>query len=206
MVKRQLTDRARPIAMIAFMTIAISACSQFSGLFEGRGTTTDSQALSGKPLDVGVYIEELARLASDDLAAHAEIFADAEAVAQLTPGPLADLRLGLVLATPGHSESNPKRAQSLLRAVLAQELLLTPTEKHLATIHLNTAERQIVAEAEASHLRTSSSLTRQTQQRAVAERLTIVEAENRRLRQTLEEAEQKLEAITSIERSIREKE
>jgi hypothetical protein len=38
----------------------------------------------------------------------------------------------------------------------------------------------------------------------VEQRLARVEAENRELRQSLAEAEQKLEAITSIERSIRE--
>ena len=42
-----------------------------------------------------------------------------------------------------------------------------------------------------------------TEAAAINQRLTTVEAENRRLRQALEEAEDKLEAITSIERDIR---
>ena len=42
-----------------------------------------------------------------------------------------------------------------------------------------------------------------SQAAAINQRLTTVEAENRRLRQALAEAEDKLEAITSIERSIR---
>ena len=42
-----------------------------------------------------------------------------------------------------------------------------------------------------------------TKEAAVNQRLANVEAENRRLRRELEDAEDKLEAITSIERSIR---
>ena len=42
-----------------------------------------------------------------------------------------------------------------------------------------------------------------TEERAVAQRVASVEAENRRLQQALAEAEDKLEAITSIERDIR---
>ena len=149
---------------------------------------------------------ERGRVASGAPAAQAEIFADAAAAAQLTPGAVTNLRLGLVLAIPGHPESNPERAQSILREVLAQTILLTPAEISLATIHLNNVERQIVADSEARRLRTSTSRTAATQQQALSQRLTTVEAENRQLREELEEAEQKLEAITNIERSIREQE
>ncbi len=111
-----------------------------------------------------------------------------------------------MLATPGHSESNPEKAQGLLREVLTQTLLLTPSEINLATIHLNYVERLLVVNAESRRLRASSSLAAQTEQRAINQRLEAVDEENRQLRQDLEEAEQKLEAITSIERSIREQE
>jgi glycine/D-amino acid oxidase-like deaminating enzyme len=70
----------------------------------------------------------------------------------------------------------------------------------------NNVERQVIANSEARRLRASSSRAAQTQGQASSKRLTTVEAENRQLRRDLEEAEQKLEAITSIERSIREQE
>ena len=112
----------------------------------------------------------------------------------------------MVLAIPGHPESDPAEAQRLLREVLTQTVLLTPAEISMATIHLNSVERQIVADAEVRRMRATTSRAAQTQEQAVSQRLATVEAENRRLRQELEEAEQKLEAITSIERSIREQE
>jgi len=147
-------------------------------------------------------VAELGKIASGDPAAQAEIYADAAAAAQLTPDASTNLRLGLILAIPGHPESDPERAQNILREVLAQTLLLTPAEVSLATIHLNNVEQQIVANSEARRQRTSNSRIANVQE----QRLATVEAENRQLRQDLGEAEQKLEAITSIERSIREQE
>ena len=76
-------------------------------------------------------------------------------------------------------------------------------EVSLATIHLNSVEQLIVANAETRRLRASTSRAAQTQEAATNQRLAVVEAENRRLRRDLADAESKLEAITSIERDIR---
>ncbi len=156
--------------------------------------------------EIDVYVNELGQIASGDPAAQAEIIADASAAATLTPSATTKLRYGLVLAIPGHPESNATDAQRLLREVLAEKLLLTPAEIALATIHLNSVERQIVAETETQNLRLSTSRAAESQEQATYQRLSTVEAENRRLRRDLAEAEQKLEAITSIERSISDQE
>ena len=194
------------IAGIAILVLLFAGCAQTSDWLQGR-----SAVPSGGPVILGapeadVYLEELRLLAAGDPATQAEIFADADAGATLTPGANTQLRLALVLATPGHSESNPEQAQSMLREVLTQTLLLTPAEIALATIHLNSVERMIVANAEARRLRTSSSRAARTEGQAIGQRLATVEAENRQLRRELDEAEDKLEAITTIERSIREQE
>jgi hypothetical protein len=68
---------------------------------------------------------------------------------------------------------------------------------------LKYVEQQKVAKSEVRRLRDSTSRATQTQEAATSARLTSVEAENRRLRRELEEAEDKLEAITTIEQSIR---
>ena len=82
--------------------------------------------------------------------------------------------------------------------------MLTPGEIALATIHLQDVEERLVLKAEARRLRAENTRAAATEQRAMSQRMGKVEAENRRLRQQLSDAEQKLEAITSIERSIRE--
>ncbi len=191
---------------LAVVVSTMTGCTQLTDWLKGRSTATaDNPVILGAP-EAEVYLTELYDLAAGDPATQAEIFADANAAATLTPGPNTRLRLALVLATPGHAESNQEKAQSLLREILAQTQLLTPAEVSLATIHLNNVERFIVANSEARRLRATNSRAARTEEQAVNQRLTSVEAENRQLRRDLEEAESKLDAITSIEQSIREQE
>ncbi len=152
------------------------------------------------------YLEELFELSSGDADKQADILADADAAARLTPGPTTHLRYGLVLATPGHAGTDPERAQTLLSGVLEQDELLTMAERSLATIYLNNVSRLNLANFEARSLYESTSRAAQNEQQATSQRIAAIEAENRRLRGELADAEEKLEAITSIERSIREQE
>ena len=198
--------RVLAVAAIVSMVSGCAAASKATDWLRGKETTqADEAVILGAP-DADAYLEELYELSLAGPAKQADIFADASSSAQLTPGPNTNLRFGLVLATPGHAETNPERAQSVLREVLAQSELLTAAEISLATIHLNSVERLIVTTSEAQRLRESSSRAARTEEQAISQRLSNVEAENRRLRAELEDAEQKLEAITSIERSIREQE
>jgi hypothetical protein len=206
MARLRHTGKLFEIAMIGVIASTIGACAQTSEWLKGRRTAEAADpVILGAP-GAEVYLKELYELAAGDPARQAEIFADAESAAMLTPAPNTELRFALVLATPGHPESDAEKAQSVLREVLAQPQLLTPAEISLATIHLNNVERLIVANAEARRLRISNSRAARTEEQAVSQRLANVEAENRKLRRELEDAEKKLEAITSIERSIREQE
>jgi len=206
MAKLRRTGKAHHIALISVIVAMTAGCTQTTDWLKGRRTAkTDDPVILGAP-EADVYLTELYDLAAGDPALQAEIFADAESGALLTPGPNTELRYALVLATPGHPESNPEKAQSMLREVLAQPQLLTPAEKSLATIHLNNVERFIVVKAETRRLRDSNSQATKTEEQAISQRLANVEAENRQLRRELKDAEDKLEAITSIERSIREQE
>jgi len=194
------------VAVVAVIVATMAGCTQTTDWLKGRRTAkADDPIILGAP-EADVYLTELSDLAAGDPATQAEIFADADAVATLTPGPNTQLRLALVLATPGHPETNPEQAERLLREVLTQTELLTSTEIALATIHLNNVESLIVSNAEARRLRASTSRAARTEEQAISQRLASVEAENRQLRRDLEDAEAKLEAITSIERSIREQE
>ncbi|HEX7063047.1 MAG TPA: hypothetical protein VF200_13830 [Woeseiaceae bacterium] len=152
----------------------------------------------------GPYLQEMYEIANGDPARQAEIYADAAAAAELTPDTMSRLRFALLLATPGHAGSDPERAQAMLRELLAEPELLTPMEKTLAVVHLRDVEERLVLGSEARRLRAQNSRAERSEEAAIAQRIAAVEAENRQLRQSLNEAEQKLEAITNIERSIRE--
>ena len=206
MLEESLTTPVKRLIAATLMAAVLSGCTQTRGWLDSvRGKDTaaaDEQVLLGAPA-ADDYLAELSDLSSNDPALQAEIFADSQAGAQLTPNPSTKLRYALVLATPGHPESDPQQAQSILRELMAQPALMTPAEVALASIYLKSTEELILLSSETRRLRASTDRTQRTEAAAVNQRLATVEAENRRLRRELEEAEDKLDAITSIERSIR---
>lgn len=207
MLKASSTVWIRKLSLVALIGLAmasLSACESTSNWLKGR-KTHDADELEMGVAASDKYVIELAELINGDPATQAEIYADSKAAAQLTPGPSTRLRYALVLSTPGHAETNKMEAQSLLRELLSETELLDPAEVSLATISLNDVEKRLVLGTESSQLRSESpgSTTSSTEDAAIAQHIATVEAENRRLRRSLEEAESKLEAITSIERSVR---
>jgi len=206
MHRNRLANVARQIAVTALSVALLAGCAQTKSFFSGKSTSTPATGdagILGAP-EAEQYLAELYDLTTGDPATQAEIFADARSGAQLTPGPQTNLRYALVLATPGHAGSDPEQAQSMLREILTQTELMTQAEIALATVSLKSVEQLAVVTSEARRLRASTSRAAQTQEAATNQRLATVEAENRQLRRELEEAEGKLDAITSIERSIRE--
>lgn len=199
-----LTIRAGRVALATLIVVSLAGCAQTrEWLSSRRAASSTDPIILGAP-EPDIYLDELYARAAGDPATQAEIFVDAEAAAKLTPGPSTNLRFALVLASPGHAETDPERAQSMLRELLTQTELLTPAEISLATIHLRMVEELIVLNSEARRLRATNSRAARTEEAAINQRIATVEAENRLLRRELAEAEDKLEAITSIERSIRE--
>ncbi len=201
---RKMTSLARQIAIWTIVVALLGGCAQTKDWMSSmrRSMSSDDSTILGAP-DAEYYLDDLYKLTAGDPATQAEIFADAESGFQLTPGLQTNLRFALVLATAGHPGTNPERAQTILQELLTQAPLLTPAELSLATINLKSVEQQIVLTSEAQRMRASNSQAARTESVSTNQRLASVEAENRRLRQELDDAEAKLEAISSIERSIR---
>ncbi len=173
----------------------LSGCAQTKDWLDNirGGDSSDEPAIHVPSADE--YLEMLQQLTTGDPATQAEIYAEAESLSTLTPHPSTNLRFALVLATPGHAGSDPQRAQSMLRALREQTELLTPAEIALTDIQLKEVDERV-------RLTVASRESEQATKRRIA----AAEAENVRLRSELADAEGKLEAITSIERSIRERE
>jgi hypothetical protein len=212
MLKRYMTSRFAQIVTMALIVSTASGCaatSKATNWLTGKSPPeNEDYVVLGAP-SADEYLKELNDLVAGDPDKQADILADASSAAKLTPGPSTKLRLGLVLATPGHAGSDPARAQSVLREALAQTELMTTAEIAFATIALNNVESQIgvsSSAASAARLQESTSQAARNEEQAISQRLATSEAENRRLRAELAEAEQKLDAITSIERSIRDQE
>ena len=203
MPEKSSTSRLLAAATL-LVVVLVSGCQTTTDWIKGRRTATaDDPVILGAP-EANTYLTELYELVGGDPATQAEIFADAQSAATLTPGTSTQLRYALILATPGHSESDGAAAQGMLREILARQELMTPAEISLATIYLQDVETRIVLDSEARRLRAENSRAATTEAAAINQRLARIETENRQLRELLADAEAKLEAITSIERSIRE--
>jgi hypothetical protein len=195
---------AKLVLAVALSAAMLSGCSQTKNwLNSAKGTSSSGEEVMLGAPGADEYLRELAELSSGDPALQAEILADSRAAAELTPNPSTTLRYALVLATPGHPETDPQQSQNLLRELMAQQELMTQSEIALATIYLKSSEELVVLGSEARRLRATNDRAQRTEEAAVNQRLSSVEAENRRLRRELEDAESKLEAITTIEESIR---
>jgi hypothetical protein len=193
--------------MIAVLFVS-AGCETTSDWLEGFTDKQDEVIILGAP-GAGSYLSDMYSLAVSDRATQVEIFANAEEAATLTPGTMTNLRFALVLATPGHPGTNAVKAQGMLRDLLTQPDLMTPGEIALATIHLQEVEQRLMLDAETERLRAENTRTAITEEAAVdaaamARRLADLEAENQRLQQSLTDAESKLDALSAIERSLRE--
>ena len=203
-------DKTRTTTRVAITLAAagllLSGCgttSKVGDWFRGKDSSSgDEAAIIGAP-SADSYLSDLYDLNAGDERKQANITSDAESAARLPPGPSTKLRLALVLATPGHAGYDPARAATLLREILDQQPLLTSAETSLAMIYLNSVESLSQAASEASRQRSASERAAASEARTASSRISNLESENRQLRDALAEAEQKLEAITSIERSIR---
>jgi hypothetical protein len=113
------------------------------------------------------------------------------------------LRLALALSIPGHAAADPLQAQRLLGELLALGNTLLPEERILATIHLQEVEQRLILDAASEQQQRETADELASLNAESARQLEAMRQENQRLQDALAEAEEKLEAITSIERSIR---
>ena len=149
-----------------------------------------------------MYLETMRVLANGDLAQQAEEFQRTTNAYLAAPTTVNRLRLALALATPAHASSDPVESQRMLLELLATPEIMLPAERALAEIHLKEIEQRLVLQVENQRLQESSDNARRADAAANAERLQTVLRQNETLRRALDEAERKLNAVTSIERDI----
>jgi hypothetical protein len=161
------------------------------------------QTFAGEGLSA--YLETMRALVEGDTVTQTEVFQDTLRQAELAPTTTNRLKLGLAWAMPGHPASDPVQAQRLLSELLAVNGALLPEERALAAIQLEEVDQRMILEEQARRLTEAHDAALVQQNSDSARRLEAALSENQRLRSELADAQQKLEAITSIERSIRER-
>lgn len=202
---------ARAATLTAVLLTACAAGCAFGGRnSDGRSvgtanTPATTPARRGAEA-LSVYLDALRTLIEGDAVVQTDMFRGIATAADSAPTTTNRLRLALALATPGHPASNPTEAQRLLGELLATGSALLPEEHALALVLLKDVEQRLILDAEAQRLqRAAAAATAQRNDRS-AQQLQAALEENRQLKAALDEARAKLDAITNIERSIRERE
>ncbi len=191
-----------PLLMLA--AVAAGGCGSTTGWLD---RDRDDQTATGgvEESNVSGYLRTMRDLAAGDPATKAEVFARVDDAAIRAPTTTNRLRLALALATPGHAGADADRAREMLTEILARDELLLPAEKELAELQLEVVEQWLLLATENRQLRAENQRAEDAERDRLQRQLASANAENRQLRQALDEAEEKLRAITSIERSIRER-
>jgi hypothetical protein len=151
------------------------------------------------------YLLLLQRLVQGSASEQAEIVARAQNEYDAAPTPSRELKLALVLATPGHPATDQPRAQRLLRELMAHPETLLPAERALAFLELSQIDDHLTLVAENRRLQTDAAHEDQARMASANRRLQTELDENARLRKELDEARAKLDAIANIERSLNER-
>lgn len=201
-------------AVLLSLSAALAGCSAFGGSGLGRqgrpsaplGDTAQGPAVVNAGDSIGVYLQTLRSLIEGDPVVQADVFRGVAAAADASPTTTNRLMLALALATPSHPASDPEQAQRLLSELLAASDALLPEEHVLALIHLKDVEQRLILDAEAERLQEAMAAATAQRNDRNAQQLQAALAENRQLRAQLDEVRAKLDAITDIEQSIRERE
>lgn len=197
---------------IVGLSLGLAACTA-GGLFGDRSTEpavagpgrTESTTAAIDAQGLAVYLQMMRYLIEGDSLTQAETFREVADAADFAPTTTNRLKLALALAVPGHAGSDPVRAEQQLSALLSAADALLPEERVLATIQLRDVEQRLILDRAAERLRRESAAALEAQNTESAAQLATALEENRRLRTDLEDARRRLEAVTVIEESIRER-
>jgi hypothetical protein len=195
------------LAGAAIMTLSAGCASNLLARSDSRPpeqAPVVDRAAASATLIAG-YLEGLQRLVLSAPAEQAEIAAATQREYDLAPTPSHQLRLALLLATPGHGATDLPRAQRLLRELMAAPAALLPAERALAFLEQQKVDARLALESENKRLQTSVVRTDKDRNAAANKRLQAEIEENSRLRKELEEAQAKLDAISDIEKSLSER-
>lgn len=147
------------------------------------------------------YLDIMRDLSMPDPARQADLFYEVEREYTRAPTTASTLRYAVALVTPGHPASSPSEGKRLLETLLATPERLTQDERTLAAVLLHETDVRLKLEAENRRLLATLDDRSRTQANS-DKRIQAQIEENARLRRALAEAQQKLDAIKEIERSI----
>lgn len=194
--------RSRCACTLAVCILFLSGCEVVQQLRPEPTPTPQAVASTTEPSStVRIYLETMNGLGSADPARQADVFYEVEQEFTRAPTTASTLRYAVALVTPMHPATSPAEGKRLLETLLATPERLTQEERTLAAVLLHETDVRLKLEAE--NRRLLETLDDRSRSQANSDRRVQAQIEeNARLRRALAEAQQKLDAIKEIERSI----
>ncbi len=181
--------------------LLLCACSSLS---PPLSTTAPPPVIVRTESALDGYVEMLAKLSTSDKAMQSDTFFAIEQGNLQAPTTMNQLRYALALALPGHPASDPIKAKKLLEQTLANPERLSASELSMSRTMLGVAEQWLKLQAE--NRRLAATVDDRTRTQSNSERRFQAQTEElNKLRKALDEAQQKLDAIRDIEKSISER-
>jgi hypothetical protein len=185
------------------LALWVGGCAGFGGAKPPARAIVDDPPPDAGASAVAPLLEMMSNLPQGDPARQAEVFQSAKDAAELSPTTSNRLKYALALATPGYNGADPVAAQRQLAELLARPETLLPVERLLASVTLKEVEQRLILQAENARMREDMPHDSRDKLAAVNRRLQAESDENAKLRKALDEARDKLEAVTHLEqRSI----
>lgn len=147
------------------------------------------------------YLETMHGLASNDPARQADLFYEVERDYTRAPTTTNTLRYAAALITPGHPAAKLPEGKKLLETLLASPERMSASERTLAAVLLHETDENLKLAAENRRLLETLDDRGRTQANS-DKRVQAQVEENAKLRRALADAQQKLDAIKEIERTI----
>ncbi|MEL6869612.1 MAG: hypothetical protein AAFO81_07420 [Pseudomonadota bacterium] len=195
---------SRTFALGVVAMTVLAGCSSLSKVMDRRQLATN-QELSVDTSPVSVYLADIETLLGNDESARDRTWRELQLDYERAPTTTNQLRLALAKATPGHPQTDLADADAMLTSLLLEPERLQADEQLLANVHLGLLRSRINAESVARQAGSSETRNNERELAAVRSQLQLLQQDNQRLRNSLEDTEEKLRAITLIERSIRER-
>lgn len=194
------------VLVVAVAALSLPGCGLTDKLRkEAQAAANPASAPAPPPPSTGGiapnYLDIMQSLSKQDPARQADLFYEVEREYTRAPTTASTLRYAVALVTPGHPASSPNEGKRLLETLLATPERMTQDERTLAAVLLHETNVRLKLEAENRRLLATLDDRSRTQANS-DKRIQAQIEENARLRRALAEAQQKLDAIKEIERSI----
>ena len=193
-------------SMLRHLMLISITCASISGCESLAVNKPVAPVATATPVNsiLNDYVELLAALSSTDKVQQSDVFYAVEKAQTQAPTTLNVLRYAIALACPGHPNSDPLKGKRLLEQTLASPERINASEQAIAVTMLNVADQWLKTQAEMRRL--AATVDDRTRTQSNSDRRYQAQTEEiLRLRKALDAAQQKLDAIRDIEKSISER-